>query len=158
MKSVKKIRVITGPLEFVRAYHGPSITGQMQYSITMLLPPSAKETIEKINAAVAEIKADWKMGSWAQGVLRQCGDRVYFEYPTDWFFLRANAAVLPGCVDLELNQIEFDDFTPGCIARASISFSPYNSNGSVGVGAGLDNIQLLVPGRDRMESAIQDFG
>jgi hypothetical protein len=63
-------------------------------------------------------------------------------------------------VDADLNAIlDQSEFYSGCFGRASISFFAYNSNGSKGVGCGLNNVQKLEDGEKLggATSASDDF-
>ena len=73
---------------------------------------------------------------------------------------RSNSAQKPGVVDADLNAIlDQSEFYSGCYGRASISFFAYNSNGSKGIGCGLNNVQKLDDGEKLggAASATEDF-
>ena len=66
----------------------------------------------------------------------------------------------PGVVDNDLNPIiDPSEFYSGCYGRASITFYPYNSNGSKGIACGLNNIQKTDDGEQLGggSSAASDF-
>ena len=76
------------------------------------------------------------------------------------YFINANSTQKPGVVDAELNPImDMTEFYSGCYGRASISFFAYNSNGSKGIGCGLNNVQKLEDGEKLggATSAAADF-
>ena len=63
-------------------------------------------------------------------------------------------------VDADLNPIiDRSEFYSGCYGRASISFFAYNSNGSKGVGCGLNNVQKMEEGEKLggATTAAEDF-
>ena len=63
------------------------------------------------------------------------------------YFINANSAQKPGVVDQDLNPIiDTSEFYSGCYGRASITFYPYNAQGSKGIACGLNNVQKLEDG------------
>jgi hypothetical protein len=76
------------------------------------------------------------------------------------YFINANSQQKPGVVDADLNPImDMSEFYSGCFGRASISFYGYNSNGSKGIGCGLNNVQKMEDGEKLggASSAADDF-
>ena len=70
----------------------------------------------------------------------------------------------PGVRVLDGGQIvealDGDDFYSGCYGCATVNFFPYNSNGNMGVSAGLNNVIKIEDG-ERLaggHSAEEDFG
>jgi hypothetical protein len=63
------------------------------------------------------------------------------------YFINANSVQKPGVVDQDLNPIlDQNEFYSGCYGRASITFYPYNAQGSKGIACGLNNVQKLEDG------------
>ena len=76
------------------------------------------------------------------------------------YFINANSAQKPGVVDQDLNPImDMNEFYSGCYGRASITFYPYNAQGSKGIACGLNNVQKLEDGEKLggATSAAADF-
>ena len=76
------------------------------------------------------------------------------------YFINANSAQKPGVVDADLNPIlDINEFYSGCYGRASITFYPYNAQGSKGIACGLNNVQKLEDGEKLggATSAAADF-
>lgn len=128
--------------------------GALKYSISLIIPKSDKETIDRINKAVEKVKADnadmfkGVAAKLLKGGLRD-GDE---EKPSDpayanSYFINANSGQKPGVVDADLQPIiDASEFYSGCYGRASVNFFPYNQSGSRGVGCGLNNVQKLEDG------------
>ena len=63
------------------------------------------------------------------------------------YFIKANSVQKPGVVEENLNPIlDQSEFYSGCYGRASITFYPYNAQGSKGIACGLNNVQKLEDG------------
>lgn len=167
----KSIKVVVGPVRFsYESVHEPRAMQEgatPKYSISLLIPKTDKETVDKVNNAVAKSKEDnkeiWggKIPAVLKGGLRD-GDA---EKPDDpaykgMYFINANSLQKPGVVDADLNPIlDRSEFYSGCYGRASISFFAYNTSGSKGIGCGLNNVQKLRDG-DKLggsSTAAEDF-
>ena len=134
--------------------------GKPKYSVSLIIPKSDTETVEKIRAAIqaayeegqARLKGNAKQVPALEELrlpLRD-GDR---ERPRDQayrnsWFVNANSIEKPGVVDADRNPIlETSELYSGIIGRASITFYAYNVNGNRGIAAGLNNIQKLADGK-----------
>jgi hypothetical protein len=88
-------------------------------------------------------------------------DRADDEAYANSYFINVNSNTKPGIVDGDLNPImDQSEFYAGCYGRASIVFFAYNTNGSRGISAALQNLQKLedgepLGGKSRPED---DFG
>jgi hypothetical protein len=153
----KAIKVVTGKVRFSYAHvftpQASQEGGTPKYSVSIIIPKSDKETIEKINKAVEQAKEENKSvwgGSIPKGLkggLRDGDEEKDDPAYANSYFINANSAQKPGVVDADLNAIlDQSEFYSGCFGRASISFFAYNSNGSKGVGCGLNNVQKLEDG------------
>lgn len=166
----KSIKVVTGKVRFSYAHvFTPQATEegkQPKYSVSLIIPKSDKETIEKINKAVEQAKQD-NAAVWGgtvpkglKGGLRDGDEEKDDPAYANSYFINANSAQKPGVVDADMNPIiDPTEFYSGCHGRASISFFAYNSNGSKGIGCGLNNLQKLEDG-ERLgggSSAADDF-
>mgnify|MGYP003345564437 FL=1 len=154
-KSVKT-KFITGKVRFSYAnVFQPAETpnGTLKYSVSILIPKSDKETVARFQKAFEETKAanaNYFGGSvpkMLKGGLRdgdaEKEDPVYAGH----YFINASSNEKPGVVDADLNPvIDQSEFYSGCYGRASITFYPYNAQGSKGIACGLNNLQKLEDG------------
>jgi hypothetical protein len=166
----KAIKVVTGKVRFSYAHvftpQASQEGGQPKYSVSIIIPKSDKETIEKINKAIEQAKEENK-AVWGgtvpkglKGGLRDGDEEKDDPAYANSYFINANSSQKPGVVDADLNAIlDQSEFYSGCLGRASISFFAYNSNGSKGVGCGLNNVQKLEDGEKLggASSASDDF-
>lgn len=156
-------KVITGVntrWSYVNAWEAKSINGGApKYSVSLIIPKSDTETIEKIQAA---IQAAYEEG---QGKLKGNGksvpalavlktplrdgdaERPDDEAYADAYFINANSATAPGIVDAERQPvIDRSEVYSGVYGRASINFYAFNSNGNKGIACGLNNLQKIRDG------------
>lgn len=166
----KAIKVVTGKVRFSYAHvftpQASQEGGTPKYSVSIIIPKSDKETIEKINKAIEQAKEENK-AVWGgtipkglKGGLRDGDEEKDDPAYANSYFINANSSQKPGVVDADLNAIlDASEFYSGCFGRASISFFAYNSNGSKGVGCGLNNVQKLEDGEKLggASSASDDF-
>ncbi|WP_147564987.1 DUF2815 family protein [Clostridium tyrobutyricum] len=157
------MKVITGPetrWSYANVWEPKSINGGApKYSVSLIIPKSDKNTVEKIQAAV---KAAYEEG---QGKLKGNGKTVPAlsvlktplrdgdtERPddsayADSYFINANSAAAPGIVDADRQPIiDRSEVYSGVYGRASISFYAFNSNGNKGIACGLNNLQKIKDG------------
>jgi hypothetical protein len=166
----KAIKVVTGKVRFSYAHvftpQASQEGGTPKYSVSIIIPKSDKETVEKINKAIEQAKEENK-AVWGgtvpkglKGGLRDGDEEKDDPAYANSYFINANSSQKPGVVDADLNAIlDASEFYSGCFGRASISFFAYNSNGSKGVGCGLNNVQKLEDGEKLggASSASDDF-
>jgi hypothetical protein len=139
---------------------------EAKYNIQLLIPKSDVETISKINAAVEAAKKQgaslWKETNPAalklplrDGDLEKSQQKEYAGH----FFITAASKYKPGVVDKDRMEIlEEAEVYSGCYGRVSLSFYPYDKEGSKGVGCGLLNVQKLAEGEPLGRSrAEEDF-
>ena len=167
-KSVKT-KFITGKVRFSYAnVFQPAETpnGTLKYSVSILIPKSDKDTVARFQKAFDELKAanaNYFGGSipkMLKGGLRdgdaEKDDPVYAGH----YFINASSNEKPGIVDADLNPIiDTSEFYSGCYGRASITLYPYDTSGSKGIAAGLNNVQKLEDGEKfgGTTSAAADF-
>lgn len=163
-------KVVTGKVRFSYAnvFEPKSINGgDAKYSVALLIDKKDKKTLAKIEEAIEAAKEEGK-GKWGGKIpkklklpLRDGDEERDDEAYAGKMFINANSASKPGVVDEDLNPImDQDEFYSGCYGRASVNFYAFNSNGNVGIAAGLNNLQKLAEG-DRLSggsSAEEDFG
>ena len=118
-----KVRLSYAHLFQPRANDG----GDLKYSTAILIPKSDKETIRKINAAIAAVKADpVALAKWGGKVppnlstpLRD-GDSERPDDPVyaNCFFINASSKQKPGIVDKDVQPIlDATEVYSGCYAR-----------------------------------------
>ncbi|MCR5488361.1 MAG: DUF2815 family protein [Lachnospiraceae bacterium] len=163
MKLKDATRVITGPRtrwSYLNAWEAKSINGGTpKFSVSLIIPKSDKKTVDAINRA---IEAAYKEGEsklkgngksvppltaiktpLRDGDLERPDDPAY----ADSYFLNANSSTAPGIVDADCNPIlNRSEVYSGVYGRASINMYPYNTNGSRGIAAGLNNLQKINDG------------
>jgi hypothetical protein len=138
----------------------------MKYSVSILIPKTDKDTIARFNKAFEDTKTAnasvWggTVPKMLKGGLRdgdaEKDDATYAGH----YFINANSNEKPGVVDAELNPIlDPSEFYSGCYGRASITLYAYDTSGSKGIAAGLNNVQKLEDGQKLggATSAAADF-
>ena len=164
MNRVNPTKVITGR-KTVMSYlnvnepKAPLNGGTPKYSVSLIIPKSDTETVEKIKAAIkaaydegqSKLKGNSKSVPALEdiktplrdGDKERSGDEAY----KNAYFINANSTTKPGVVDADRNPIlETSELYSGIIGRASINFYAFNSNGNRGIACGLNNLQKLADG------------
>jgi len=124
-----------------------------KYSCAVLIPKTDKDTVAKIHAAVKVAAENGKelFGGKIPPNLKtplRDGDteRDDEAYAGHWF-LNASSFDKPGLVDENVQEVLDPSMVySGTYARVSLNFYPYSQKGNRGVGAGLQNVQLLPGG------------
>ena len=163
-KSMNPTKVITGR-NTVMSYltvnepKTPIGGGTPKYSVSLIIPKSDTETIQKIRKAIQaaydegqnKLKGNSKFVPALEdlktplrdGDRERPGDEAY----RDAYFLNASSTSKPGCVDASCQPIiDSSELYSGIIGRASINFFAFNTNGNRGIACGLNNIQKLRDG------------
>jgi hypothetical protein len=164
-----KTKFVTGKVRFSYAHvFQPAETpnGTLKYSVSILIPKTDKDTIARFNKAFEDTKAAnasvWggTVPKMLKGGLRdgdaEKDDATYAGH----YFINANSNEKPGVVDADLNPIlDPSEFYSGCYGRASITLYAYDTSGSKGIAAGLNNVQKLEDGNKLggATSAAADF-
>ena len=157
MASAPKSKVVTGKVRFSYAHvFQPTSSiegGTPKYSVSIIIPKSDKETVEKLKKAFEDVKtnaASFFGGAVPKGLkggLRDGDEEKDDPAYANSYFINANSAQKPGVVDADMNAIlDPSEFYSGCYGRASLTFYAYNSNGSKGIACGLNNLQKLEDG------------
>lgn len=141
--------------------------GDPKYSVSVIIPKSDTETVEKINMAIEQAKKD-SVSKWGGKVpanlklpLRDGDiDRPEDEAYADSYFFNANSRQAPQVVDKNVQPIlDQSEVYSGCYGRISVNFYGFNNNGNRGIAAGLGNIQKLRDGESLggRSNAEEDF-
>ena len=162
-KMVNPMKVITGPKtrwSYANVWDPTSINGGApKYSVSLIIPKSDTQTVEKIKAAIqaayeegqSKLKGNGKSVPALDLIktpLRD-GDRERPDDPTyaGCYFINANSATAPGIVDADRQPIlERSEVYSGVYGRASINLYAFNSNGNKGIACGLNNLQKISDG------------
>jgi hypothetical protein len=151
-------KVVTGVvrLSYAHLFEPTSINEgeDKKYSVSILIPKKDKETIAKIEAAIAAAteqgKAKWggKIPAKLKLPLRDGDeDRPDDDAYVGHYFINASTKSKPGVVDKDLNPVlDQEEVYSGCYGRVSINFYPFEASGNKGVAAGLNNVQKLKDG------------
>lgn len=172
MANTNPLKVITGKVRFSYVHvFEPAATsddgGDKKYSVSLIIPKSDKATLAKIKTAIEAAKqaglAKWggKLPKVVKTPLRDGDAEKDDECYENSMFINAKSSQKPGIVDANLDEIiSRDEFYSGCYGRASITFFPYDVNGSKGIACGLNNLQKLEDGEKlggSGASAAEDF-
>jgi hypothetical protein len=164
-----KIKFVTDKVRFSFAHvfePAETLSGQLKYSVMIMIPKSDKETVTRFQKAFEECKqanAAYFGGTVPKvlkGGLRD-GDTERDDASfAGYYFINALSNEKPGVVDADLNPIlDKDEFYSGCYGRASITLYPYDVTGAKGITAGLNNVMKLEDGEryGGASSAAADF-
>jgi len=157
MTQTTKVKIVTGKVRFSYAnLFAPKASvegGTPKYSVSIIIPKTDKETIAKLQKAFDDTKtaaAAYFGGSVPKnlkGGLRDGDQEKDDPAYAGCYFINANSVQKPGVVDQDLNPImDMNEFYSGCYGRASITFYPYNAQGSKGIACGLNNVQKMEDG------------
>jgi hypothetical protein len=167
-KSIKT-KFVTGKVRFSYAnVFAPAETpnGVLKYSVSILIPKSDTDTVNRFKKAFEDTKvanANFFGGSvpkTLKGGLRDGDQEKDDPAYAGCYFINANSNEKPGVVDADLQPIlDTSEFYSGCYGRASITLYPYETSGSKGIAAGLNNVQKLEDGErfGGATSAAADF-
>ena len=162
VKNANPTKVITGKCRasYANLNEPKSINGgKPKYSVSIIIPKSDTDTIEKIKAAIkaaydegeSKLKGTGKtvppLGTLKTPIRDGDGERPDDEAYSNSYFVNANSDTPPGIVDRDRNPIlDRSEVYSGIYARFSINFYAFNSNGNKGIACGLNNIQKLSDG------------
>ena len=161
-RSVSATHIMTGPkcrFSYCNIWEPKSINGGTpKYSISVLIPKTDTETVQKIRAAMETAYRDGEARLKGKGALPPMsaiklplrdGD---LERPDDpayagCFFVNANSDRAPGIVDANSKPIvDRSEVYSGCYGRVSMDFYAFNTNGNRGIAVGLVNVQKIRDG------------
>jgi len=165
-----KVKVVTNKVRFSYAnVFQPKAAvegGTPKYSVSIIIPKSDKETVTKLQKAFEDCKASnaaFFGGSIPKGLkggLRDGDEEKDDPAYAGSYFINANSVKRPEVIDLDRNLImDPNEFYSGCYGRASITFFPYNTQGSKGIACGLNNLMKTEEGEKLggVSSAAADF-
>lgn len=162
-KTVNPLKVVTGPdtrFSYVNAWEPKSINGGTpKYSVSLIIPKSDTNTIEKIKAAIesayhegeSKLKGNGRSvpplatlkTPLRDGDVERSDDTVY----ANAYFINANNSSAPGIVDADRQPIiERSEIYSGVYGRASVNFYAFNTNGNKGIACSLNNLQKIRDG------------
>ena len=165
-------KVVTTPvrISYAHIFEPTSIVegGQAKYSVSIIIPKTDTELVEKINKAIdaaiaSAISTKFNGKNPNKATLKlplKDGDLKEDEaYKNSWY-INCSSVTAPQIVDKELNPIiDKNEVVSGDYCRVSINFGAYNVTGSKGVSAYLGNIQFIRKGEPLggKSSASTDF-
>ena len=146
-----RTKVVTGEVRFsfLNVFTPKSINGSAEkYSVSLLIPKTDIETIDKINRAVEAAKQTGisKFGGKIPAVLKlplRDGDaeRPDDEVYAGHYFVNANCSQPPVLFYKNGGKItDSTDLYSGCYGKASVNFYAYNTNGNRGIACGLNGL------------------
>lgn len=166
-------KVVTGLVRFsyVHIFEPTAIDegSDEKYSLSVIIPKSDKATLKKIKEATEAAKEQGRTKKWGGKIpaklklpLRD-GDeeRPDDEAYANSYFFNCSSKQKPGIVDKNTQPIlDAEEVYSGCYGRVAVNFYPFDTSGSKGVAAGLNNVQKIkdgdpLGGRSRAED---DFG
>lgn len=148
--------------------------GKPRYSLVLLYPKAtAKKLLEPFLKAVNEVATE-KWGAKGPDIVKRMrwpvvadGDERYPDDPAfaGMYFVRASSVAdpnrrPPGVVDARVQRVTDDsEAYSGCTFRASVRLFPFSKAGNVGVGVGLNNVQVVKKGTrmDGRREAEEEF-
>ena len=157
----------------------PTPSGDLKYSVSMLIPKEDEAGIKQIQAAInAAVQKGIETNKFTQAQIKMLrlpirdGDEEFeagnrgAEYKGH-FFVNATSKNKPGVVQAQkggppVPVFDPDDFYSGCYGRADVNFFPYNQAGNRGVGCGLNNLMKVndgerLDGRQKAEDAFSQY-
>ena len=165
-----KVKVVTNKVRFSYAnVFQPKAAvegGTPKYSVSIIIPKSDKETVTKLQKAFEDCKASnaaffgGTIPNGLKGGLRDGDEEKDDPAYAGSYFINANSVKRPEVIDLDRNLImDPSEFYSGCYGRASITFFPYNTQGSKGIACGLNNLMKTEEGEKLggVSSAAADF-
>lgn len=156
-------KVVTGKVRFsfcnLFEPKAPQGGGDPKYSVTLLIPKSDKDTMAKIQTAIAEARDRFCQRNGANALpakpnhtlhdgdgQRDSGED-YGPECKGCYVITVSSKRAPVVVDAFGNAVTNpEEVYSGCYGRASINFYGYNSNGKKGISAGLLAIKKLSDG------------
>lgn len=116
-----------------------------KYSVSLIIPKKDKKTIEKIEAAIKEALEEGKSKKFGGSIpkkrkipLRDGDEEREDDAYAGSMFINCNSKERPLIIDSDKEEIlDKNEVYSGCYAKVSLSFYPYDFNGTKGIGCGL---------------------
>lgn len=170
-------KVVTGKvrLSYVHVFepYSQDNDSDAKYSCVLLIPKRDKQTLAKIDeaiAAAAEAGKNTKFGGTIPRqlvtILHDGDEEADLERNPEYeghMYMSVASKTKPGIVDQDVNPIlDSTEVYSGCYARVSINAFAYNYKGKKGISFGLNHIQKLADGdflggRSRAEDDFEPF-
>lgn len=141
--------------------------GELKYSVSILIPKSDKEFINKFNADVKKMMEDndEKLKKGKNPVRHPLGDGDTSDKPEyqGHFYINASSKDSPLLVDKDRNEIlNTREIYSGMYGKVCFNMFAYNTAGNRGIGCGLNSVQKVKNGEPlggtyTMDQAQQDF-
>ncbi|NQD97629.1 DUF2815 family protein [Staphylococcus xylosus] len=153
-----KVMVKNARASYANVFEAQSINegDEPKYNISIIIPKTEKETIDKINKAIdkaTQVGVSEKFGGkkpanvrnpLRDGDVEREGDKAY----ENAYFINAKSKRKPQIMDKE-NGVYINDpeqFYSGCYMHVTVNFYPYAVSGSKGIACGLINILKIADG------------
>lgn len=135
-------KYVTGKVKFSYVnLSGAMDPGQdAAYSVCLEIPEG--EQLQEIREAISDAVQEGIAAAW-DGRRPERLRMPLRQDPDGRYYINAASHQRPGVMDRKSNAVDPGKGVSGCQGRASLTFFPYRSGSSCGIGAGLNNIQLL---------------
>ena len=135
--------------------------GEKVYNLQLIIPKSQKEDVRALLAAIKKVGLaqwgeNWKKvriplrdGDKEKDEMTEDGSLTGDKYPErlGCYFLNARSNRPIGVYDRQRNVItDHNEVYGGCKVKANISFYPYSTSGTNGIGVGLNGVQKIADG------------
>ena len=125
-----------------------------KYSMCLLIPKKDKETVRKINRAIAAAEKLGVSEKWGgkkpknlKNPLRDGDEEKDGAEFEGMYFINASGNMKPGTFDRNNDEIiNEDEIYAGAWGQVSLNMFPYKASGNVGVGAGLQAVKMIKDG------------
>jgi hypothetical protein len=170
-RAIAPTKVVTGKVRgsYVNVFRPRlnDLSGQEEYSLSILIPKSDKATVGKIKAAIESAS----MSKWngkppanmrvplRDGDAEKPDEEAYQNH----YFINLKSKDKPGIVDKDRQEVlSSDEFMSGDYCRVSMNAFGYEQKGNRGVSFGLNNIQVIgkgqpLGGRGRAEDDFDNY-
>lgn len=143
---------IKGRLAFVNLFEKKEFGGKAQYSCSVLVPKSSKNTINRINDAIANaIEEGREKYHWKAGIEKSSNFKLplhdgdekeeYDGYPGN-YFLNVKNNRKPTLIDLDGMDLTPEELYSGCWANCILTAFPYDApGGGKGISVSVQGVQ-----------------
>lgn len=168
-KVIQNTKVVFGPcrLSFPSLFEKKKFdgdTGDGKYMVTVLIPKTAKETVDAINTAIEAAKQAGVVSKWSGKQPKKLtlplvdGDETDDEYAQGHYTIKAKSNIRPALTDKNGSPIvDEEEIYGGVWALVSVSFYPYNSAGNTGVAVALNAVRKFKDDDPFGQTSAHDF-